>query len=373
MRLLDMRKSRPTVEDCIAHFELNSNNASYLERLALFIQEKKPSDFLKEEATRLGFSRPVAKLQISFWRIRGYDEDESKQKVSEVQSRMGSFEYKKAKMIASGMSEEEAEEKIREMGEKRSRVNSESHKRAQEKDPSYLKSMSHQCKEFWMKKGFPEEEAVKKAAEVCERNRKKFRKKLDSGEIEKGWNNTTIEYYLRKGMTVEEAKRAVIDRQVTFSLEKCIEKYGEEKGKRIWEDRQKRWKAAVFNDLQWIGGGKSRVSMELFEKLGENEALTGKSERFMRKGGEVFKYDFCLRDRKKIIEFNGDFWHCDPRTYSADYFHKIKQMTAQEIWDHDRRKEGVARSKGYDYLVVWEADYKRDPVSVIQKCKEFLR
>ncbi|MEG1142150.1 MAG: hypothetical protein RSE41_06875, partial [Clostridia bacterium] len=39
--------------------------------------------------------------------------------------------------------------------------------------------------------------------------------------------NTQIEFYLNKGMSNEEAENALNERQKTFSLEKCIEKYGE--------------------------------------------------------------------------------------------------------------------------------------------------
>lgn len=54
-------------------------------------------------------------------------------------------------------------------------------------------------------------------------------------------NNTTLDYYLAKGMTLEEAKNALSERQVTFSLDKCIERHGEEKGLEVWKRRQEKW------------------------------------------------------------------------------------------------------------------------------------
>lgn len=54
-------------------------------------------------------------------------------------------------------------------------------------------------------------------------------------------NNVRIEYYLQKGMTYEEARKALSKRQNTFSLEKCQKKYGKQKGKEIWEARQQNW------------------------------------------------------------------------------------------------------------------------------------
>ncbi len=43
--------------------------------------------------------------------------------------------------------------------------------------------------------------------------------------------NTSLSYYLKQGMTQEEAEQSLKDRQRTFTLEKCINKYGEEKGR----------------------------------------------------------------------------------------------------------------------------------------------
>ena len=43
-----------------------------------------------------------------------------------------------------------------------------------------------------------------------------------------------IEYYLKKGLNEEEAKLALKERQTTFSLEKCIKKYGFEEGTKKW-------------------------------------------------------------------------------------------------------------------------------------------
>jgi hypothetical protein len=42
-------------------------------------------------------------------------------------------------------------------------------------------------------------------------------------------------------MNEEEAKKALSERQTTFTLAKCILKYGEETGKQRWSDRQAKW------------------------------------------------------------------------------------------------------------------------------------
>lgn len=60
-------------------------------------------------------------------------------------------------------------------------------------------------------------------------------------------NNTTLEYYLKKGLTLDEAKLALSERQTTFSLEKCIGTHGEGRGHEVWLERQNRWQLTLEN------------------------------------------------------------------------------------------------------------------------------
>ena len=52
---------------------------------------------------------------------------------------------------------------------------------------------------------------------------------------------TRIQYFIDKGLTEDEAKIALKERQSTFSLEKCIIKYGEIEGTKRWKERQIKW------------------------------------------------------------------------------------------------------------------------------------
>jgi hypothetical protein len=54
-------------------------------------------------------------------------------------------------------------------------------------------------------------------------------------------NNCRIDFYTSRGFSEEESKELLSKRQTTFSLEKCIEKYGEELGLIEWQERQEKW------------------------------------------------------------------------------------------------------------------------------------
>ena len=190
------------------------------------------------------------------------------------------------------------------------------------------------------------------------------------------------EYWMKKGHTQEEAKKIISEKQSTFSLEKCVEKYGEEDGKKRWLDRQKKWKSKVFNDKTHISRGYSKISeefinslIEILDKMGydSSDILHGKNEKFIKtKDGRVYKYDLVFTNSKKIIEFNGDFWHSNPILFKPDYLNKPKNMTASEIWEYDLSKKKTAEDNGYTVFTIWEGDYRRDKTGSIKICLDYI-
>lgn len=96
---------------------------------------------------------------------------------------------------------------------------------------------------YWINKGFTAEEAELKKKEHQKKGGKAF---ADLPKEEKQKTRTTcIQYYLEKGYSEEEAMVLQAERQKTFSKEICIEKYGEEEGIKIWQERQDKWQATL--------------------------------------------------------------------------------------------------------------------------------
>lgn len=56
-----------------------------------------------------------------------------------------------------------------------------------------------------------------------------------------------IQYYIDKGMSEDQAKAALKDRQRTFSLNKCIKKYGKAEGVKVWRRRQIKWQNTLLS------------------------------------------------------------------------------------------------------------------------------
>jgi len=79
---------------------------------------------------------------------------------------------------------------------------------------------------------------------------------------------------------------------------------------------------------------------------------------------------------KHIIEFNGDFWHANPKIYKENdvltKFNKTYDI-AKNIWDSDTHRLDILRALGFKVLVVWESDYTSDPERTVTECVKFLR
>ena len=194
--------------------------------------------------------------------------------------------------------------------------------------------------------------------------------------------SANIEYWLKKGYSEDEAKLKLIERQRTFTLEKCIIKYGELEGTKLYNDRQSNWQQTLYRNGK-LKAGYSNISQELFSGLTEYYDVNDLNYvLFAKKGGEFvlrykngfYHYDFADTNKKKIIEYNGDMFHGNPIKYNADDCPNpfLKERTAKEIWEKDERKLKSAEENGFDVLVVWDSDYTLNPNEVINRCRKFL-
>jgi hypothetical protein len=129
-------------------------------------------------------------------------------------------------------------------------------------------------KEYWLKKGYDETESIKLAKEKKEKNNTKgAEKSKNNTAVQKVSSKRCIEYWTIRGFSEVEAKENISKEQTTFSLEKCIEKYGEDDGKQRWLDRQEKWhnsyKKSNFSTLVeiqffFLSFPKRRLNLETF-------------------------------------------------------------------------------------------------------------
>ncbi len=74
-------------------------------------------------------------------------------------------------------------------------------------------------------------------------------------------SDTSLEYYTSRGFSEEVSKSLLAERQTTFSLEKCINKYGLEEGTKIFEERQIKWQNTLnsksVEEKSWVNSKKA--------------------------------------------------------------------------------------------------------------------
>ena len=69
--------------------------------------------------------------------------------------------------------------------------------------------------------------------------------------------------------------------------------------------------------------------------------------------------DIYIPSENRIIEFFGDYWHCNPTIYSDDFYHDQVHKTANEIWEFDKQRISDFKEAGYSVDVVWESDLNK--------------
>jgi G:T-mismatch repair DNA endonuclease (very short patch repair protein) len=136
---------------------------------------------------------------------------------------------------------------------------------------------------------------------------------------------------------------------------------------------------------KWSNGSMEHVRKIMSDKLKETRRLgkiksgiTSKKEKeisslLKKKGLKVITSyridskvcDIFLPDLNLIIEYFGDYWHCNPLKYDANYFNQKKNMTAKEIWNYDKSKIDLIKNNGYNLEVIWESELKHDNNKII--------
>ncbi|XP_062578112.1 uncharacterized protein LOC134240005 [Saccostrea cucullata] len=66
-----------------------------------------------------------------------------------------------------------------------------------------------------------------------------------------------------------------------------------------------------------------------------------------------------IGNEKVVMEFHGDFWHGNPKSYSANTLNKVAGMTMGDLYQRTLEKRRYLESSGYTYLQMWESDFDR--------------
>lgn len=186
---------------------------------------------------------------------------------------------------------------------------------------------------------------------------------------------------IRRGLNTEEYK---INRRIVDSSPEVHERRSKSASK-LWED-ENFVRNQMSNNPFYTENKKSssKISIDLFDNISRELKIRGYE--FDLRYGQESEYlihtgrlrgdtksarllDFYIPSLNKWIEFNGDYWHKNPRCVRPGC--NIKEFV--DAWISDRRRVKVlSEILGTRPLVIWELDYRRDPSMTVNKCINFI-
>lgn len=262
--------------------------------------------------------------------------------------------------------------------------------------------------------GLSEDQAKEIVSKIQKENANKFlTKRKNNPENYDDCNTTQLKYWLKKGYSEDEAKIKLKERQSTFSLEKCIARYGEIEGREVFNRRQEKWQNSLVNKPNYAEICKSRgmsyqdyvikygeerakeimnakmfnftkaskesllVFIPLYKWLRKNNIIekkeiflgvSGSKEFYLRDNDVICFFDFTIPTHHIIIEFNGIVFH--PKTRDQeDFIHAYSTKTKEELFDSYERKKELARNKDFSLLVIWSDETVENNLNM---CKDFI-
>lgn len=263
------------------------------------------------------------------------------------------------------------------------------------------------CPEYWLMQGLSIKSSEELSLEV-QKTRAQKAKSVLIGRI----GPRSIDYWISKGYSVEDSKFRVYEIQRrdaewfkvkygdeigNYEFEKTIQKRlttwysrSEESRKSVNQSRGRTYHQLVTQYGLDIANNiiRSRTSLstpisqeskDFFEKLDKLlptnlsvKSITGYKgpERWFNIGGKFYFVDYIIGN--VIIEYNGSYWHADPRLFEEEDWHSGTKKQVKEIWNYDRSKLDDISKLGYNILGIWSLDVKDNIHKQLTKCKEFI-
>ena len=111
-------------------------------------------------------------------------------------------------------------------------------------------------------------------------------------------------------------------------------------------------KLSSITKNQWISG----IHKPIFKSQGQQEVIKILKEQGYSIQDEYVvggkPYDVFVKEKNLLIEFNGTYWHRDPR-----FFKSTDDVI--KIWEKDKNKMLIADSNGYIIKVIWQHDWEQ--------------
>jgi hypothetical protein len=83
--------------------------------------------------------------------------------------------------------------------------------------------------------------------------------------------------------------------------------------------------------------------------------------------------DIYIPDLKLAFEFDGTYWHMDPRIYKETDINKVKNNTAKELWDMEVEKIKICNELKINCYIITEIDWLSDQENVKSRILNYIK
>lgn len=87
---------------------------------------------------------------------------------------------------------------------------------------------------------------------------------------------------------------------------------------------------------------------------------------------DKLEIDECCIEKKLVVEYNGDYYHCNPKKYNGEFYNKSIKMFCHDKWEKDRDRIWFLRRNGYKVFIVWEDEWYNNRALVKEKLIKFI-
>lgn len=187
------------------------------------------------------------------------------------------------------------------------------------------------------------------------------------------WNNDEVGPRIRAAFQErgqpwgEKERRAHSERMKSPDHNWMIGKHHDKETKQIISEALKeRWAEGRYLEVSHhrkrVSNAESKIQtylLKLFQDVEFQKHFNGVS----------YQYDFFLPSLNLIIEYQGDYWHFNPKKYPSGSLvtrPKKGKVLVDTIWERDRKKKEAIENLGYKVIYFWESDYKEKGIEFIQ-------
>jgi hypothetical protein len=222
-------------------------------------------------------------------------------------------------------------------------------------------------KKFWTNKGFTDEDAIIKISKIQTKNA------IKNSKTGKTRENSCfcVEFWIKKGKSLEEAIEIIRLNQSILSSrsKKFAGKVRTDESKlKISHSMKKKVNEVGWSKHFGAFNGRSKAEIEFYEYIKNFIDPSVCANKV------IGNYIVDVITNKKILEFYGDYWHCNPKKYNQ-LIEKSKYTNEQinKIWEKDKIRELKLISDGYDVLIIWENDWNLKRNECILQIEKYLK